>query len=454
MRGADLVAVGRRFWSHWTALAGPALELNARRALHWIAFGLAAGAVAGMYVRGLFFEYNIVWRSTFIRDPELVALVLDGLLAPAALLLDWLGWSRGSGASGWTGWPVPDGAAAARLMTPDGVPAAGWIHLYAVSAALFIGIPRMTMALAAGLRRRVVRHRLALDVGEPYYQRLLNVARGLQVRRVEAAIGSDVRAECDTFAGAVADFVCDALYDRRIVPLLETFRREGGTIAELETTIRDECELFRPELARHLPAAQQEFERSLSRSIERTIGARLTVLSVPAGQIATGVGTVAGGSSGAIVGSVGHRLTDVLGGTMSATVALTAATVGGGVGESLGTAVLVGLLGTTGPVAFVIGAVGGLAAAGAGWWLGRERLTGALKEVRLPRLVARATLVGFSRVIARGRERCRAAVRDIITRELEPLTPQIAGEIWHTVKPLLGERHRRGEPIAVLGAGD
>jgi hypothetical protein len=436
---AGFTAVGRSFWSHWMRFAQPALEPNARRALHWMAFGLAAGAVVGMYVRGLFFDYNIVWRSTFIRDPGVVAAVLNVLLAPAGALL---------------GQPLPDTSEAARLMTPDGVPAATWIHLYAASAAIFIGLPRMAMALSAALRRRAREARLVLDVHAPYYQRLLEAARSRQVQRIEESIGADVRDECGKFADAIADYVCESLYDRRIVPLLERFRSDGGTIAELETAIGEECEVFRPDFDRFLPVAQQNFERSLSRSIERTIGTRLHVLSVPAGQIATGVGAAAGESSGNVAQSVGHRLTDAIGGSISAAVALTAATVSGGIGHSLGTAILVGLLGTTGPIAFAIGAGAGLAIAGVGWWLGREQLTGALKHAYLPGLVARATLVGFGSVIAQGRDQCRAAVTDVVSRELEALTPQVAAQIWQSVKPLLAEQHRRGESLGALQAHD
>ncbi len=438
LSAGNLATVGKAFWAQWIAGAQPALHLNVRRAVHWMAFGLGAGAVAGMYVRGLFFDYNVVWRSTFIRDPELVATILNVLFAPARALL---------------GQPSVDTAEAAQLMTPGGVPAAPWVHLYAGSAVLFIGLPRIVMAMVATLRRRAAHAHFALDVGAPYYRQRIEMARSRQIQRIEEAIGADVRDECGTFADAIADHVCESLYDRRILPLLERFRAEGGSIAELEEAIGAECELFRSDLDRFLPIARHDFERSLLRSIERTIGTRLSVLSVP-GQIATGIDAVAGASSGNVAQSVGHRLTDALGASISAAVALIAATVSGGIGHSLGTAVLVGLLGTTGPIAFAIGAGAGLAVAGAGWWLGREHVTDALKHTRLPGLVARATLVGFSRVIAQGRERCRAAVADVVGRELEALTPQVAAQIWQGVKPLLAEQHRRGESLGAPQALD
>jgi hypothetical protein len=420
-------AVARAFWAHWLAAARPALVLGARRAFHLAAMGLAAGAMAGMYARGLFFDYTVVWRSTFLRDPDLVAVVLSALFGPAAVCL---------------GEPLPDAAEAARLMTAEGAPAARWIHLYAVSAALLIVGPRLLLAIATSARRRALARRIAPDLGAEYYQGLLATARALQVRRVADAIAEDVRRECKAFAERVAAFVCEELYDARIVPRLETFRGEGGTIAALEETIAKECQVFEPKLARHLPLAQQDFERSLSRSIARTIGADLALLTVPAGAIATGVGAVAAGTPAQVAGRLGHRLADVLSGAVSGAVAIVAATLSGGLGETLGTAILVGLLGTTGPVGFVIGGIGALVLAGGTWWLGRDALAGRFKRMRLPALVARTALVRLDALVASGRTRCRTAVEEVIGRELEPLTPRIAAQIWESVKPLLGEQHR------------
>ncbi len=438
-RAGGIAAVARRFWDHWFAVARPVLVLGARRAFHLAAIGLAAGALAGMYVRGLFFEYDVVWRSTFIRSPEIVATVLSALLGPAALIL---------------GEPLPDAAEAARLMTTEGVPAARWIHLYAVSAVLLIVVPRLLLAIVCSARRRTLARRIVLDLTAEYYQGLLATARTLQVRRLEDAIGQDVRRECRELAAHVAAFVCEELYDARIVPRLEIFRREGGSIAALEETITKECRAFQPKLGRYLPVAQQDFERSLSRSIEHTIGTELTLLTVPAGEIATGVGAVAEGTPDAVGWRLGHRLADVVSGAVSGSVAIVVATVSGGLGKTLGTAILVGLLGTTGPVAFVIGGVGAAVVAGGVWWLGRHALAARFKRVRLPALVVRTALARFGAFVADGRRACRAAVERVIDRELEPLTPRIAAQIWQSVKPLLGAQHRRSTaPADSAGIG-
>jgi len=125
-------------------------------------------------------------------------------------------------------------------------------------------------------------------------------------------------------------------------------------------------------------------------------------------------------------------------------VAVVAGTVSGGFGKALGVAVLVGVV-KSGPVAWVVGAVGGLVMATAGWWLGRERLSRGIKQVSLPGAVARAVLWPgrLDRLLAEGRERCRTSVREAVDRSLEPLTPQIATQIWQRLKPMLGEQQRQ-----------
>ena len=81
--------MARRFWSLWLDAAGALPATGLRRLFHAAAAALAVGAVAGMFVRGIFFDYAMVWRSTFIRDPESAALALRAAFGPAALALGW-----------------------------------------------------------------------------------------------------------------------------------------------------------------------------------------------------------------------------------------------------------------------------------------------------------------------------------------------------------------------------
>jgi len=426
-RASDYAAVGYRFWSHWLIIARPTLAMNARRLFHWAAAAMTVGAVVGMYGRGLVFEYNVVWRSTFIRQPDAVAWILKLLLGPPAIFL---------------GLPVPGKEDAVLLMTPAGAPAASWIHLYATSALLLVVVPRAVLAVFAGIRRRVLESRLELDLGDDYYQRLVEIARTRQVKLVTEAIDADVRAASAEFSEAVADFVCKQLYDARIVSRLEEFRQQGGKLAHLEEAIRDECEAFQPELSRYVPVAQHDFERSLAERIERTVGAHLEVLPVPGAGLTRRVGSISEGSVQEVGFSLGRGLADVIGFTVSGAVTVTVGTVSGGFGHTIGLGIVTGLLGTTGPVGFLIGAVGGLMAAGAGWWLGREKLAQSMKGIPLPGWVAKGTLWRLKKIAAEGRDKCHASVKELMGRELETLTPKIAEQIWATVKPLLGERQR------------
>ena len=145
--GAD--AVARRFALLWWPMARPALRLWLRHTLHLSAIGIAIGAILGMYARGLFFAYDVIWQSTFLKDPAVVAVILRSLLGPAALVL---------------GRPLPSIEDVTRLLTTEGDPAAPWIHLYAVSAVLFIVVPRsvLTLAVSRGLRR--IRDSVELDL--------------------------------------------------------------------------------------------------------------------------------------------------------------------------------------------------------------------------------------------------------------------------------------------------
>jgi hypothetical protein len=95
-------------------------------------------------------------------------------------------------------------------------------------------------------------------------------------------------------------------------------------------------------------------------------------------------------------------------------------------------------------VGFLIGALGGLLAVGAAWFVGRDRATAAIRSIALPARVARSLLWSsrLERLVADGRDRCHRAVEDLIEAKLAPLTPQISLQVWSQVKPLLAEPRR------------
>ncbi|MGW4929699.1 DUF2868 domain-containing protein [Agromyces sp. NPDC004153] len=141
----------------WARVAAPLYGGRAARVLHLAAAATALGVIAGLYLRGLAFEYRASWESTFLGAEQVHAL-LSVTLAPGS----WI-----------TGIPVPDVAAIEAIRAPASENAAMWMHLMAGTVAVVVIVPRLVLALVAGLveRRRAKRVQLPLD--EPYYRRLV-----------------------------------------------------------------------------------------------------------------------------------------------------------------------------------------------------------------------------------------------------------------------------------------
>jgi hypothetical protein len=424
----DAAVVARRFAALWWPAVRPALGCWTRRTIHLGAIGLALGAVAGMYVRGLFFAYDVVWRSTFVNDPTVVAWGLRVLLGPAALVL---------------GRPAPGPDDVVRLMSAEGDPAAPWIHLYAVSALLFIVLPRAVLAVLAGRRLRAVTADVPLDLDAEYFRDLLRRARAVSPEKLEATIRGAARDECRRFTDRLAGYVCDGLYDGRIVPRLREFRERGGRLADLKETLRRECELFGSQLALELPRAQQDLELALVGHVRRLLGDA----SLPPPRALGGVVARLDDASVGVAADFGDRLgTDigaVVAGVVSTSVAMVVGTVSGGFGKSLGVALLVGIV-HSGPVGWVIGAVGGLVAAGATLWAGRDALRQGIEETYLPAAVLKVALWSsrFERILAEGRARCAESVRRSLAVDMEPLSEAIGDHVWSGLRVALGEFQR------------
>lgn len=428
-RAADLGTVARRFWQHWMHVAGPMLVPLGRRLLHVAAIGLALGAVLGMYARGLVFEYDVVWRSTFLTDPDGFLGLVRLALAPAAWLI---------------GRPLPTSADAAALLTERGAPAAPWIHLYAASALLFIIVPRSALAVAATLRARRIERRLRLDPNDPYVADLLSRARAYRVGEVRSQIEADVQHASTRFAERLADFVCTRLYDAELAPAIRAFRERGGAVHDLEAQLTARCDAFRPSLDAEVARARQGFEADLTARVLARIGVSPSATAITRADVTDRVGAASGGASADLGRSLGHGLADVVAAAVTAALAVVAGTVSGGFGEAIGIAVLAGLL-ESGPIGWVVGALAAVLAAGAGLWLGgREALADSLKQMSLPSMITRTVLWSgrLEGILRDGRARCRDRVRELVGGELADLSDDIAEEIWDRIKPVLDERQR------------
>lgn len=421
-------AVGRRFAALWWPIARPAFRLWLRRTLHLSAIGIAIGAIVGMYVQGLFFAYDVIWRSTFVQDPALVASILRFLLGPAAFVL---------------GRQLPQAEDVIRLLTVEGDPAAPWIHLYAVSALLFVVIPRTVLAVAASRRLSGAGGAVKLSLDDEYYIELLRKARAISPQELEAGTRNAVREECEHVSRRVAEFVCVALYDERVAPRLWRFRDQGGTLRELEEELARECESFSPQLERELVNAEDDLERRLAERVRRLLGEEEGVLTRPEERLFPQVSAASSRSTTHVGERVSSDVAALVAGLVSTSVAIVAGTVSGGFGKVLGVALLAGLV-HSGPVGWVIGAVGGLAASGALFALGREKLRQGVKAVRLP---AAGLKVAFSRgryerLIAEGRTRCEESIRQSLAAPMAQLSSLIAEHLWRRLRELVGEWER------------
>jgi GTP-binding protein EngB required for normal cell division len=105
--------------------------------MHWAAAALALGALLAMYWRGLVFDYQALWQSTFLSAKSAHQLV-GAVLTPAV----WLGSLCG-------GSVFPDLTTFEQLRSPasQGENAGRWIHWYAISVFLVVLLPRTLLAL-------------------------------------------------------------------------------------------------------------------------------------------------------------------------------------------------------------------------------------------------------------------------------------------------------------------
>lgn len=143
---APLAEALTRFMREWQEAARPLLVARATRVLHLAAAAAGVGLIAGLYVRGIVWEYRAGWESTFL-DSAGARTVLSILYSPAT----WL-----------TGITIPGAAHLESIRWRDGAggeSAARWIHLLAATALLFVVVPRLVLALAATLKiARLSRH--------------------------------------------------------------------------------------------------------------------------------------------------------------------------------------------------------------------------------------------------------------------------------------------------------
>ena len=153
------------FAADWLVHSRALQALRGTALLHAGAALLALGMVLALYARGLVFDYQAGWDSTFLQ-PTQVRQLLGWLLGPASAL---------------AGLPLPDATALAglRLSAGGSEGAAPWIHRWALTLLLAAVLPRAALAAVAWRHARHLANHLPLP-DDPALQRLLQAEQAMQ----------------------------------------------------------------------------------------------------------------------------------------------------------------------------------------------------------------------------------------------------------------------------------
>jgi hypothetical protein len=179
------------FAHEWYESAKPLLLARASVLFHLGAAAIGVGLIAGLYLRGIAFDYRAGWESTFLDAPSARA-ILAMVYGPASAL---------------TGIPVPDAAqldATRWRGASGGESAARWIHLIAASALVYVVLPRLALALAAAVRvLHLSRHATPPASLAPYFRAAFASVEGA-VAKSSAII---VPYACELSPGALARLI-------------------------------------------------------------------------------------------------------------------------------------------------------------------------------------------------------------------------------------------------------
>ena len=407
----NLSQILRRFSQHWLSVAGALVVSRWRRLLHLGSVSVATGAVAGMYFRGLFQGYRVVWDSTFIVEQESVATFIRVMFGPSL----WL--------SNLFRLPLANEISIGRLLTPAGDQADGWIHLFAISVLVAVVLPRL--ALAAWQSGWI--DRLSKNIALPLDHYYGEVIEG----PIRLLVENEVATQAQTLSAKVAGFVAAKLYDEQIVPKLISFRERGGRIADLKSDLTSTTVAFLPKIQSFITdTAIPELQLALSQrlgEVLKSIGSSFIDVKDP--QIAFEEVSIF--PAGRTELKISNEFSRAIALSVGTSIALAVAAVGGGIGEQLGIAIIATVLGTTGPIGFLIGLVAGAVIAAGAWWFGKDKITETVEHVLLPAAVVRTALwqTRFQRLLAEAREKCEEAVRAKVDENLQALNPQITTEI-------------------------
>ena len=394
------------FWISYKEVAGRTLILRFKSLMNVSAVGLLIGALAGVYLRGLIFNYNIIWQSTFVSNPETIRLILNVLFGPANLIID----------GQWVSMEMVK-----SLLNPEGTLADQWIHKMALTTMLFIFIPRT--ALAIFYARKSKYSTTSINISQPYYQETILKNRGSLVEVIRDGIREIISKKINKIGRTISDFVINDYYEKIIAPILISFREKGGKIRTLENELLASQEKFEPILLNYLEEVQEDFQDSVLTEINLFLGRKLDI------DINT-ISTYQPQSDELdqrLPGKIAADIGDTIGGTIVTTIALAAGSISGGIGKTLGIAIISGILGVSGPVGLLIGGVIAAITLGGFYKLKREKISGMIKDVPLPKFVTSVSIPDSK--IEKGRQETYSHTEKEIKKMLNPKIDEVTDSI-------------------------
>jgi hypothetical protein len=169
-RGASLrTQVTALFHMRWFGLTEEIHVERFKRVLHLSAAAWAVGVILSLLVRGLVVEYRVGWESTFL-GPAQVHAILSVLRLPALLLFPF------------SDFTVQDVAAMRFSAGGGAVAGAHWVFMYVALLLAVVVIPRLVLAAAAGWREHSLARAVALDVRDPYFERIISLLNATRVQ--------------------------------------------------------------------------------------------------------------------------------------------------------------------------------------------------------------------------------------------------------------------------------
>lgn len=359
------------FWNSYIEVAGKTLILRYKSLVNISATGLVLGALIGIYFRGLFYNYNMIWQSTFILEPQTIKTILNFLFGPASLLLD------GNLIS------TED---VYKLIQPGGTAAASWIHKMALTAFIIVFIPRTLLSiLYIRLSKKSTK---PIDISQPYFTETILKNRESIIEIIRDGIKDIISKKIKKIGQTISDFVTTDYYEKIIEPILLDFRKKGGKITKLEDDLFESQEKFEPILLNYLQEVQEDFRESILTEINLFLGRKLEI------DIDT-ISTYHPQSDEIdqrLPGKIASDIGDTIGGTIVTTVSLAVGSISGGIGKSLGIAIISGILGVSGPIGLLIGGIITAITLGGVYKLKRDQISGIIKDVPLPAFAIKATL--------------------------------------------------------------